>query len=411
VRRGLLSPFLFVALFLAPLSLGAFGVASAQGQPGTQPAGTRPAAVADAAVREWLGREPLNPLALSGLEPEEICRQLPTLIENPAPPAGTTVNFADRVERDPLPGGTETGTGTNTENSEGDGAETAPEAAPETAANTRRYTYPVTFPGDRLGVLEVTLKGDEGRWQAERVGPQQTLQTPSIPTVLQTPAAAWIFGALSLVFLYGLIRPSFFRRWLAEGWGYVREHRRLTIGTVVVLYGLFGLGVLTGANLPPECAQTITQLVEQGVSQLGAAQAYESGNVARAAVVTLYQNFVMGAVVTTYGFAFISFGLLAYLVNGLRFLALGLPFGFLTQADPVTLVTVLILIIVELMAYVLVTAGGGMLLATLVRQGFGGFRLALRKLTMMLPLAFLLLVIGAWYEAAVIILPRLFAGS
>ena len=407
MRRGLLSPLLFVALFLVPLFSGAFGVA-AQNQPGaqvgtTRPDATRPAAVADAAVREWLGRDPLNPLALSGLEPAEICEQLPTLIGNPAPPAGTTVNFADRVERDPLPSETETGAG--------NGAETAPAAAPESAANTRRYTYPVTFPGDRLGVLEVTLKRSEGRWQAERVGPQQTLQTPSIPAVLQTPAAAWVFGALSLVFLYGLARPSFFRRWLAEGWGYVREHRRLTILTTVVLYGLFGVGVLTGANLPPECAQTITQLVEQGVSQLGAAQAYDSGNVARAAVVTLYQNFVMGAVVTTYGFAFISFGLLAYLVNGLRFLALGLPFGFLTQADPVTVIVVLILIIVELMAYVLVTAGGGMLLATLIRQGFGGFRLALRKLTMMLPLAFLLLVIGAWYEAAVIILPQLFSGG
>ena len=136
------------------------------------------------------------------------------------------------------------------------------------------------------------------------------------------------------------------------------------------------------------------------MSQLGAAQAYESGNVARAAVVTLYQNFVMGAVVTTYAVAFISFGLLAYVLNGARFLALGLPFGFLTQADPVTLIVVLILIVVELMAYVLVTAGGGMLLVTLVRQGFGDFRLAFRKLTMMLPLAFLLLVIGAWYEAA-----------
>ena len=66
-----------------------------------------------------------------------------------------------------------------------------------------------------------------------------------------------------------------------------------------------------------------------------------------------------------------------------------------------------VLIVVELSAYVLVTAGGGMLLVTLVRKGFGSFRLALRKLTMMVPLAFLLLVIGAWYEAAVLILPRL----
>jgi hypothetical protein len=48
-----------------------------------------------------------------------------------------------------------------------------------------------------------------------------------------------------------------------------------------------------------------------------------------------------------------------------------------------------------------------MLLATLIREGFGGFRRAFRKLTMTLPIAFLLLVIGAWYEAAIIILPTL----
>ena len=63
------------------------------------------------------------------------------------------------------------------------------------------------------------------------------------------------------------------------------------------------------------------------------------------------------------------------------------------------------------MAYVLVTAGGGMLLVTLIRGGFPAFRLAFRKLTLMLPIAFLLLVIGAWYEAAIIILPRLLGGS
>ena len=397
MRRSLLL-FLSLPFFLLP---SLFGVAAAQpAQPGGQPAAPPPAVVADAAVREWLAREPLNPVALSSLEPEEICRELPTLIANPAPPAGTTVNFADRVERDPVESSAQTD------------AEPDRNTSENAAADTRRYTYPVTFPGGRLDVLEVILKRSEGRWQTERVGPQGTLQSPSIPAVLQTPAAAWAFGALSLVFLYLLARPSFFRRWLTEGWGYVREHRRLTIGTTVVLYGLFGLGVLTGANLPPECAQTITSLVEAGVSQLGAAQAYESGNVARAAAVTLYQNFVMGAVVTTYGVAFISFGVLAYLLNAARFLTLGLPFGFLTQADPVTLLAVLILILVELMAYVLVTAGGGMLLVTLIRKGFFvGLRPAFRKLTMMLPLAFLLLVIGAWYEAAVIILPRLFAGT
>lgn len=339
-----------------------------------------PAAVADNAVQAWLKRTPFNAVTLSSLSPEDVCRQLPTLLNNPAPPAGTTVNLQNRVARASTP-------------------------------KTRRYTYPVTFPGDRLSVLEVSLKRQNGRWQVQDVGVQTNAQAPTIPAVLQGPAAAWIFTAFSLLFLYLLVRPSFFRRWLAEGWGYLREHRRLTLITVVLLYGLFGLGVFTGANLPPVCAQTVTKLVEEGVSQLGAAQAYESGNVARAAVATLYQNFVMGAVVTSYGVAFISFGVLAYVLNGARFLALGVPFGFLTQSDPATLLSIAILILVELMAYVLVTAGGGMLLVTLIRGGLAGFRLAFRKLTMMLPIAFFLLVIGAWYEAAIIILPRLLGGN
>ena len=125
-----------------------------------QDAQTGPAAVADRAVREWLAREPLNPLALSSGSPEEVCRELPALLANPAPPAGTAVNFGNRVERP------------------GEGA-------------ARRYTYPVTFPGERLAVLEVTLKRQDGRWQAERVGVQSTVQGPTIPAVLQGPAAAW----------------------------------------------------------------------------------------------------------------------------------------------------------------------------------------------------------------------------
>ena len=378
----------FLPLLLIVLNIGGVLAAPAtpaqpqtlQTKPPVAGQGNAPAAVADNAVRAWLKRAPLNPATLAGLPPEEVCRQLPTLLNNPAPPAGTTVNFQNRVAR-------------------------------ESSQTTRRYTYPVTFPGERLSVLEVTLKRQNGRWQAENVGLQTSARTPTIPAVLQGPAAAWVFAAFSVFFLYLLVRPSFFRRWLAEGWGYLREHRRLSIITILLLYGLFGLGVFTGANLPPVCARTVTQLVEQGVSQLGAAQAYESGNVARAAVVTLYQNFVMGAVVTTYGVAFISFGVLAYVFNGVRFLVLGVPFGFLTQSDPATLLSIVILILVELMAYVLVTAGGGMLLVTLIRGGFSAFRLAFRKLTLMLPIAFLLLVIGAWYEAVIIILPRLLGGS
>lgn len=360
--------FLLALLLALPLA-----VASAQA-----PA-NGPAAAADRAVRNWLERPPFDPLSLSGRPLDEVCRELPALVNNPAPPAGTRVNFANRVERTATP-------------------------------TARRYTYPVTFPSERLAVLEVRLtrEGGAGAWQVERVGVQGGTQS-TIPAPLQNPAAGWVFAALSAGFLVLLVRPSFFRRWLAEGWGYLSEHRRLVIGTFVSLYGLFGLGLWTGSSLPPVCGEAIIGLVQEGVEQLGAADAYRSGNVARAAVVTLYQNFVMGTLVTTYGVAFISFGVLAYLVNGLRFLALGVPFGF-TPADPLTILVIAVLIVVELSAYVLVTAGGGMFLVTLVRKGFGNFRLALRKLTMMVPLAFLLLVIGAWYEAAVLILPTLLGG-
>ena len=364
--------------FLLALLTLLLGTMSAQSVSAQAPA-NGPAAAADRAVRGWLERPPFDPLSLSGRPLEEVCRELPALVNNPAPPAGTRVNFANRLER-------------------------------EVSGEARRYTYPVTFPSERLAVLEVTLtrEGGAGAWQVERVGVQGGAQS-TIPAVLQNPAAGWVFAALSAGFLVLLVRPSFFRRWLAEGWGYLREHRRLVIGTFVLLYGLFGLGLLTGRSLPPVCGEAIIGLVQEGVEQLGAADAYESGNVARAATVTLYQNFVMGTLVTTYGVAFISFGVLGYVINGFRFLALGVPFGF-TPADPLTILLIGILIVVELSAYVLVTAGGGMLLVTLVRKGFGNFRLALRKLTMMVPLALLLLVIGAWYEAAVLILPRLLGG-
>lgn len=366
-------------LFLALWLLCTFAFSFAQETPAATSA-TPPAAAADSAVRAWLNRAPFDPMALSRLPPNEICQQLPELVADPPPPDGTTVNFDDRKV---YPG----------------------------SATARRFTYPIAFPNGRLEVLEVKLTRQNGVWQSTRVGlPESATSGPTIPAIFQTPAAAVGFVVLSLLVVYGLVRPSFFRRWLAEGWGYIREHRRLTIATVVILYGLFGLGVWAGSNLPPTCEQAIVTIVNEGVSQLGAAQAYESGNVARAAVVTLYQNFLMGSVVTTFVPAALTLGTFAYIFNGARFLTLGLPFGFALDNDAYTLITVAILILVELMAYVLVTAGGGMLLLTIARGGLKAFGKGYRKLVMMLPIAFLLLVIGAWYEAAIIILPQLLGG-
>ena len=331
-----------------------------------------PEAAADDAVRGWLDQPPANLGTLSGLPPEQLCQQLPALLGSPPPPEGTRVNFDDRVER-------------------------------ETPAEGRRYTYPVTFPNERLEVLEVTLEQQEGTWTASEVG-VQTEGGGTIPRVFQQPLTAWAFAAFSLYFVYLLVRPSFFRRWLAEGWALLKGYRALVIGTFVAMFGLFAVGLGIGSGLPPVCQSAISSVVQSTVEELGAAEAYGSGNVGRAAVVTLYQNFVMGTLVTTFSVTFITLGIGAYLFNGLRFLALGIPFGFLVDAGPLNLLFVLILIVVELSAYVVVTAGGGIFLMTVIREGFKGFRDGSRKLIMMLPIAFLLLMLGAWYEAAVVIL-------
>ncbi len=332
-----------------------------------------PEAAADKAVQEWLDRPSTNLTALSGLPTEQLCQQLPSLLGSPPPPEGTRVNFDDRVERE-----------TETE-------------------DTRRYTYPVTFPNERLEVLEVTLEREGDAWSTTDVG-VQTDGGGTIPRVFQQPLTAWIFILFSLYFVYLLVRPSFFRRWLSEGWALLKGYRALVIGTFIAMFGLFAVGLGVGANLPPVCQGAISGFVQTTVEELGAAEAYGSGNVARAAVVTLYQNFVMGTLVTTFSVTFITLGIGAYLFNGLRFLALGIPFGFLVDAGPLNLLFVLILIVVELSAYVVVTAGGGIFLMTVIRQGFKGFRDGARRLILMLPIAFLLLMLGAWYEAAVIIL-------
>ena len=63
-----------------------------------------------------------------------------------------------------------------------------------------------------------------------------------------------------------------------------------------------------------------------------------------------------------------------------------------------------VLLLLELTAYFLVVAGGGMLLGGVIRGGFAAIGPSVRKLVLMLPLAGLLLLIGAWYEAVVILL-------
>jgi hypothetical protein len=332
---------------------------------------TSPELLADDAVQTWLSSKRPDMNVLMAQTPAEICTQLPGFINNP--PEATKVNLQDRKELE------------------------------STDANIQRFSYPAELPSGQLEVVEVRLKQNETAWEVERVGflPQRA----SGRAWLQNPMVGYIFAGFSLYILFLLLRPSsFLRRWLKEGWQVIREHRRLVIGTMVALYALFGLGVFTGSQLPPECDQSILEIIDAAVSSVGATDAYGSGNIARAAVVTFYQNFVSVTLFVLFGTGLI-FGVLAYLISGLSFYAQGIPFGLLAGTGFGQLVFVLILLFLELTSYFLVVAGGGIILMTVIRKGLKGFNEGVRKSALMLPFAMLMLIIGAWYEAALIILP------
>lgn len=332
--------------------------------------GADPERVADEAVEAWRGRGAPDLGGLAALSPEEACRELGTLLVSPPPPDGTRVNVDDRVLF-------------------------------EEAEGRRVYTYSAALPDDRPQVVQVVLEREGEAWVATEAGFRP--RPARGRGWLQTPAAGWGFALVTLAVLALLVRPSFLRRWLAEGARVVREHRAIVIATQLGLYGVFALGASVGAGLPAGCADAIVPVVERAVTALGATEAYGSGNVARAAALTFYQNFVVVTLTATFGAALL-FGVPAYLLSSLSFFAQAIPFGLVGAFSGPQAVFVLVLLGLELSAYFLVVAGGGILLATVIRGGLRAFPLGVRRAALMLPFAMLLLLVGAWYEAAALVL-------
>ncbi|HEX7002199.1 MAG TPA: hypothetical protein VF164_10960, partial [Trueperaceae bacterium] len=64
----------------------------------------------------------------------------------------------------------------------------------------------------------------------------------------------------------------------------------------------------------------------------------------------------------------------------------------------------LVVLVLELTSYFFVVSGGGMLLATIWRGGFARLPEGFRKLLSTLPVALVLLLAGAWFEAGALIL-------
>ena len=310
---------------------------------------------------------------LAVLSPEEACRLLPEALRAPPPPAGTRVVLEDRR---PLP---------------------HPDDPDRTA-----FTYAAVRPGDELDVVQVDLRRGDGGWVVERVGFRVTDELVGVRAWLQTPFASTAFVALTLLVLWGLARPSPLRRALAQGLATARAHRTTVAVTMGLLYAVFGLGVVVGASLPPACDEAVLTIVEGAVQQLGLQQAYGSGDAARAAVVTFYQNFVV-VTFSVHFFLTLLLGVPSYLLAVPQFFVLGLPFGLVLGAPIVALLPLLVLVLLELTAYFLVVSGGGIVLGTLFRRGFGAYPQAVRSAASLLVPAGLLLLVGAWYEAVLIV--------
>lgn len=336
--------------------------------------GTDAESVADAAVNDWLTSPSISIDRLSALGPEELCRELPGLVTRPPPPAGTTVRLDDRLEQ------------------------------PSEDPSLRVFTYAAVRPGDQLDVVEVRVRQTDAGWLAERVGFRSLSELSGVRAWLQTPSAAWAFIALTLLVALALFRTSsLLRRGLGAAMRAVREHRRLVVVTLVGLYALFGLGALSGSQLPESCDEAILEVLDTAITSVGATAAYGSGDVPRAAATTFYQNFVVVTVSVTFTLALL-FGVPAYLFAGFSFFVQGVPFGLLAGGGLGEYLMLGVLLLLELTAYFIVVAGGGMLLSTVWRRGLGAYGIGLRKLVSMLSLALVLLLVGAWYEAAVIIL-------
>lgn len=359
------------------LGLCALLLPAAAAQGGSAPAPATAEEAADEAVATWLARRPVSFEQLASLDAEQLCRELPGIVTHPPPPEGTRVNLDDRVER------------------------TTPEDEPE-----RVFTYAASRAGGQLDVVEVRLRpAAEGEgWETTSVGFRSTAELTGVRAWLQTPVAAYFFIALSVLVVFLLARAdSPLRRWLRSTRAAVAQHRRLVVATVLVLYGVFGLGVLTGTGLPDSCDVAIVEIVEGAITSLGATAAYGSGDVARAAAVTFYQNFVVVTLSVTFTLAALL-GVPAYLYAAFSFYVQGVPFGMIGGGDPLQMLVVLIVVLLELTAYFLVVAGGGMLLATVWRGGFARLSEGFRKLLSTLPVALVLLLAGAWFEAAALIL-------
>jgi hypothetical protein len=364
-------------------SAGVTGTAAPAGATGTTasapagpavPADPAADAAADRAVREWLaGKFRLDPASAAGrLDPLEAARQIVSFAPVPGDPR---VSFDLR-------------------------------SVAAADGERRLYHYPLTSDaGDET--LEVTLARSNGAWSPSAV--QRGGEGSAIPGFVTGPAGAWLFLAITAALAYGVLAPTLWRRWLVEGWAVMRAHRGVFVFTNALLYGLFALGLLVGV-LAPGVSEALQDVFSSALQQGGIDEALRGG-VVKAAFGIAYFNFTNGAFLTTFLPGTVLGGL-AYLINAVRNFVLSIALAPGVAVPVGAFLLHLPTIIVELQAYIFVTAGAGVLLARVMRGGFGAYGAALRDYLKVLPWAVTILVVAAWYEAfEILVLIPLLTGA
>jgi len=263
-----------------------------------------------------------------------------------------------------------------------------------------QFDLPYLSP-ERDGTVRVTLELRPEGWREVAVHdldrPRPWLQVLQDPPFLAHPLSGLVFLALTIAAVASLAWPrSLVRRAIAGGVSQVRANFGSYLAASLAIYGLFLAGALLGAadaGLRDQIGQTLGAALGrlQGLSA-----AIGTGDVVHAAAVIFWTNLLSGIGLTVA--LAIPLGVLAFAINGARFLLFGIALAPGAIPAAVHLLHVPT-IIIELQAYILPTAGGAAILTATLRDGWAGFKEGLRALGQLTALAVLVLAAGAWYEA------------
>ena len=255
--------------------------------------------------------------------------------------------------------------------------------------NLRVYSYPITSDnGDES--LDVTLEAINSGFKLRSI--QAGAQTSLTPDFVSQDSGKWIFLAFTALLAYVSIAPTIWRKWLSQGLRLAVVHKRTFILTNVLLYGVYLLGTILGFSYP-DLVKTLGEFLGGALGRSGIGNAINAGvinaafaialNNARAGI--LFGSFLPGS----------FFAVPAYLFDMFQFFIYGFALSPIT--DLARFWWHVPTIILELQAYIFVTASSGAFLVRIFRKQ--SFVLSFQSYLKCLPFALTLLVVAAWYEA------------